>query len=89
MKPIRTDKITINAGMTAKGEPRPTTYPVDVYDPSGLDNDHMFSGVIPGVAQGNQPQAQPTTPPDALEYAQANHKPQGMDAQPNAPGEAV
>jgi hypothetical protein len=31
MKKIRTDQININAGVTNKGEPRPTSYPVDVW----------------------------------------------------------
>ena len=59
MRKIRTDQLNINAGMTAKGEPRPTSYPVDVWAPDNA-TDQIFRGT--GVAQGGQPRGDGTVP---------------------------
>jgi hypothetical protein len=85
MAVIRKDTININAGVTNKGEPRPISYPVEVHDCAGLENDHIFSGAVPGVQSGNAPTPQPSTPEDVVTYSQANHRPMGMDKSPNPP----
>jgi hypothetical protein len=76
---VRKDTLNISGGVSNKGEPRLVSYPIEVHDNSGLDNNHIFTGEIPNVASGNAPQAQPSSPPDTVDYAQANHTPQGMN----------
>jgi hypothetical protein len=80
IKPVKQG--SFHAGKDAKGEEVNLTY--DVYDYSGLDNDHVFTGTIQG-----QPETaftpEPSAPPDSKEYTQANHQPQAMDQSPNPP----
>jgi hypothetical protein len=61
MHKIRTDQLVINAGMTAKGEPRPTSYPVDVWADENTATNNIFNGE--GVPQGGQPRSDGTVPP--------------------------
>jgi hypothetical protein len=79
---IRKDTISINAGVTNKGESRPITYPVEVHDCSGQDNDHIFKGT--GAPQGGDLRATPSTPPDAVSYPDSTFKP-NFDVTPKPP----
>jgi hypothetical protein len=85
MTVVKRTNLEIGAGVNLDGSRKTTSYPVETHDCSGLDNNHIFTGEIPGVAAGNPPTAQPSTPPDAVDYAQANHSPQGMNTPPNPP----
>jgi hypothetical protein len=79
---IRKDTLTINAGVTKKGEPRPTTYPVEVHDCSGIDQDHVFSGQIdnvsPGPGAGSRARQDVQQPPDTIRYPDSTFRPHDM-----------
>jgi hypothetical protein len=81
---IRTDTINVAAGVTNRGEVKTTSYQVEVHDCSGLDNDHVFTGAVPGVSPGpgagSSARQDARQPPGAVDYPQANHTPQGMGA---------
>jgi hypothetical protein len=82
---VKRTNVEIGAGVNLDGSRKITSYPVETHDCSGLPNDHVFSGAIPGVAAGNPPQAQPSSPPETVDYAQANFRPTGMNTPPNPP----
>jgi hypothetical protein len=87
MTVVKKTNLEIGAGVNLDGSRKTTSYPIETHDNSGLhaENDHIFTGEIAGVKSGNAPVGQPSTPPHAVTYQQANHTPQGMDNSPNPP----
>jgi hypothetical protein len=65
--------LEIGAGVNLDGSRKTTSYPIEVHDNSGLQNNHIFSGEIPGVKSGNAPEATPSTPPDAVGAPKVGH----------------